>query len=126
MQTPVDTGGTRHNWHISIDSPKVEILQGTGDPMQREIPNVMGFNIRHNQKVFITNNYPNVNMIEYGGWKAPEFPNAGKSANSKVTTEGYSKKAPAGMVRLSIKEITPMIKKIAGIIYKRRGYGGSN
>jgi hypothetical protein len=86
--TPVDTGRAKGNWQCTIGSPANTILD-IEDPtgtiaegaMIATTPNQAG------SKVYLTNNLPYIQKLEYG----------------------HSTKAPAGMVRVSIDRFAEVV-----------------
>ena len=53
----------------------------------------------------MTNNLPYIQKLEYGG-----YPNPAKTGDK--TVNGYSKQAPAGMVRISLEQIKNELSEI--------------
>jgi hypothetical protein len=74
--TPVDTGRAKGNWQCTIGSPAntTNQLADSEGAMIATVPNEAG------RKVYLTNNLPYIQKLEYG----------------------HSTKAPNGMVRVSI------------------------
>jgi hypothetical protein len=77
QMTPVDTGRARGNWQCTIGAPFTG-EDDTGDvlKMQNTLPRRAG------SVVYLTNNVPYIRKLEY--------------------IPGYSRQAPAGMVRVSV------------------------
>ena len=112
MRTPVLTGHARHNWRPSLNAPVDQEQEGvyggesTGDPITgeergrwqevrrqlRAMP--MG------QTLWISNNAPYIGMLEFGGYPA-----------GPGTINGFSKKAPNGMVGITVREVLEGIYK---------------
>ena len=106
LRTPVLTGHARHNWMPSINTQVTEEQEGvfggdrTGEPItsqerlrwkavRKELQSMpIG------QTVWICNNVPYINRLEFGGY--PDGPN---------TVNGFSKKAPQGMVGVTLIEV---------------------
>lgn len=109
-KTPVDTGRARGNWNIGVDSPDGTWSdlkrEGAGPAMPREIPPGVGLGHR----VYLTNSVPYIEVLEYGG-----YPNPPKRGTGK-TIGGFSRQAPAGMVRITAVELQPVAEEIAGKI----------
>jgi hypothetical protein len=82
QMSPVDTGRFRNNWYLSIGySPNVATNTGadkSGSAALTRIANGLG-SAKLGDLIWITNNLPYATRLEYG----------------------YSKQAPAGMVRIS-------------------------
>ena len=73
--TPVDTGRARGNWHCTVGTPFAgQDATGIDGSIQAAIPRRAG------SVVYLTNNVPYIQKLEYGG----------------------SQQAPAGMVRVSV------------------------
>lgn len=79
--TPVDSGRAKGNWQCTIGAPvMVENWQSDSESAMRgTVPRRAG------SVVYLTNNVPYINRLEYEGW---------------------SQQAPAGMVRVSIARFT--------------------
>jgi len=92
-KTPVDTGRARANWNVSIgepDSSTTEKTRKSPKPLS-SMPEPKG-----DESIFITNNLPYIETLEYGG-----YPKKPKGGNDK-TINGYSKQAPEGMVGVTL------------------------
>jgi hypothetical protein len=94
-RSPVDTGRFRSNWQVTIGAPATGTL-----PTEDKSGNVAiaagqqalaSFQV--GPAVFITNNLPYGPRLEYEGW---------------------SKQAPAGMVRVTVAEYESLIRKAIG------------
>ena len=72
--TPVDTGRAKGNWQCTIGSP------ATGEAMTNEMTMIATVPQHAGAKVYLTNNLPYIQKLEYG----------------------HSQQAPSGMVRISI------------------------
>jgi hypothetical protein len=117
MKTPVDTGRARANWFPSMGSP----VQGH-DPAASDksgantLANIERFlysnRIVGEGVVWLTNNLPYIEVLEYGG-----FPNPPKYERTKgrgvwdkingwgsKVVGGFSSQAPNGMVRVTLEE----------------------
>lgn len=102
-KTPVDTGRARGNWNISVgkvdsstdDNRKGIRYKGTGD-----VPNPNG-----DESIFISNNLPYIETLEYGGYPDPVKKgtwNKKKKRYEIRSVGGYSKQAPNGMVGVTL------------------------
>lgn len=92
QRSPVDTGRLRGNWQASLDAP-IETPIDTLDPdgmvaTDKAIDAVMAFPV--GQVTYLANALPYAYRIEYEGW---------------------SKQAPAGMVRLAARELSDAVQK---------------
>jgi hypothetical protein len=108
--TPVDTGRARNNWFLTVTNPSVKET-GTGGSNQLEkLPeNVLG------KKIFFTNNLPYMTTLEYGGFPNPvKLGSYDKQLGTyvKLSEGGFSKQAPQGFVRISLKRAQQKIKQI--------------
>lgn len=102
--TPVDTGLLRGNWQTSVGTPKDGELVTTdkqGNRAKTIIPNKLG---NFGDTVHMVNNLPYAKVAEYGEWNGP---------SEKVTGDGYSMQAPAGMVRKNVARFKTILKRIA-------------
>lgn len=116
--TPVhfkDGGRLRNNWFLSVDNPEfkttlIKSKQGTSSYMQlNEMPkSVIG------KKIYFTNNMPYAAVVEYGGYPNP--PKYGTYVDGagfqKLSSGGYSKQAPRGMVRINMVKLQNEIKRL--------------
>lgn len=92
LRTPVDTGRARGNWIPTANTPGIgydnETLDKTG---QKAIDAATAIaQMTNSEKFILTNNLPYIGVLEYQGW---------------------SKQAPAGMVRISVIEFQDAINK---------------
>lgn len=106
LRTPVLTGHARHNWVPTLNTPEQDEQEGvyggqtTGDPITSEERRRWQAARRElrklpvGQTLWISNNAPYIGMLEFGGY--PEGPG---------TTNGFSKKAPHGMVGITLREV---------------------
>lgn len=81
LDTPVDKGVLRNNWFVALDSPSSETTmeEGTGSGAIVEADSILK-NVDLDTEVFITNNLPYAETIEF---------------------DGHSAQAPEGMVRIN-------------------------
>lgn len=86
LKTPVDTGRARANWFTSIGSPSINITESTDPSGSATIANSLSaISEATGNVLWITNNLPYIYRLEFEGW---------------------SRQAPAGMVRVTINDIT--------------------
>lgn len=118
MRSPVDLGPFRGNWMVGIGSPDTradgaEDLQPFGSP-----PSQVTFAdwlaalevITFTKVIYITNNLPYARVIEYG-----EYGNPPGTANGPRTVNGFSKMAPAGVVRVTVLEYADIVAKVVEV-----------
>lgn len=87
--TPVDSGRARSNWFIglSVGSEVNKTNKRRGPQyINKELPQDL-----LNNKVYLYNNLPYINALEFGGY-----------GEGPKTSNGFSDQAPAGMVRVSL------------------------
>lgn len=104
-ETPVDKGYLRANWLISFDNPRTEQLDRadkSGEISKAEARELVKVS-DGDQKIYLCNNLPYAWKAEFGGWNGP---------SAKVTDEGYSKQAPAGMVRKNVIRIGRIVTTV--------------
>lgn len=92
MDTPVLTGRLRGNWQTSIGSPvlaTVDRTDLTGAQAIAEVERTAAL-MKSDDAAYLTNNLPYVEVIEYEGW---------------------SKKAPEGMVRRNVERFRRLISE---------------
>lgn len=92
-KTPVDTGRARANWNISAGRSDTSVTENTRTTPK---PKTVMPNPEGDESIFISNNLPYIETLEYGG-----YPKDPKGGNGK-TINGYSKQAPEGMVGVTL------------------------
>ena len=120
QKTPVDTGHLRGNWQVFANSPKTNTvsrkIKVNGLPEAKTINSLTASKFTGLQKIFIANNLPYASVIEEGKYpsspKKGSYLKAGQTKHGatgagwfKFSMGGYSKQAPNGMARITIKEI---------------------
>lgn len=104
LKTPVaeEFGGrARANWFPSLDAPSSNITTKTDPTGSSAIAAARPLAEKAAGRVFyLTNNLPYIRHLEYGLYGTPQG-----SANGPKTIGGFSKQAPAGMVRVTINEV---------------------
>jgi hypothetical protein len=103
--SPVDTGRFRMNWQASGSSPASGTIPGTdvsGDKASSDAANFVTATSDW-QELTLTNNLPYAEVLEFGG-----YPGDGPN-----TIGGYSKQAPAGMVRVNITRFNTLLNEEA-------------
>lgn len=105
LASPVDTGRFRMNWQATTDTPATGILVGNDPSGSRAINAATNFvtNSAQWDEFRFTNNLPYAEVIEFGG-----YPGDGPN-----TTGGFSKQAPAGVVRVTVKRFQRLIDEAA-------------
>lgn len=97
MDTPVEEGTLRANWRTSDSNPITEpVSSNEWQKAIEDMTRVVNGADLNNTEMFLTNNLPYGPVVEYG-----LYPNPPKSEEGK-TIGGFSKKAPAGMVRRNV------------------------
>jgi hypothetical protein len=111
MATPRDTGLLRGAWQIGINQVP------TGTPMRIDpggLSTLQSINgdslaIKAGDTVYLVNNTVYANMVEFGGWRPPQFTpgmphkyKGDKAPRVRTTPEGFSLQAPAGMARIAV------------------------
>ena len=104
-QTPVDEGRARNNWFLSRSSPSGETTTSSSDNGSSSFAQLgnMPLDVL-DKKIFFTNNLPYIETLEYGGYPNP-------SSGTK-TAGGFSKQAPTGWVRKTLKSMAKKIRSI--------------
>lgn len=99
--TPVDTGRLRANWQSSRDIPASGRLASTD---QGAALKQVAATVHKDPGIYyLTNNLPYAAHAEFGLWnKGP-----------KTTSAGFSKKAPAGMVRKNVQRLLSILARAA-------------
>jgi len=102
--SPVDTGRFRANWFLTGQQQSAQVTAST-DPSGAKTKQTMegkALSIKDWSVFTITNNLPYANVIEYGGY-----------GDGPLTTAGFSKQAPQGVVRVNIKRFNQLLEKEA-------------
>jgi hypothetical protein len=120
MDTPVDTGRARANWQVSVGEPAQGDISGTE-------PNKVGLDAAQlstvngstgDQPVFLTNNLPYASMLEFGGYTGGNDIPVGEDGATKSNSKGYSKQAPAGMVRRNVARFNNIVHTVLSSVRK--------
>lgn len=101
LKTPVDTGRARGNWMPSLDVPDGTISTRVDPSGGSAIAEIQALAKQASGRIFyLSNNLPYIRHLEYGLYGQPQG-----SANGPKTIGGFSKQAPAGMVRTTINQV---------------------
>lgn len=95
VNTAIDTGNYMGNSIVSIGAPDYSVnmnLDILGTEMQNAARAVL-LDLKPYSKVFVQNNSPYGEMLEFGGYNGPTV---------KVTDAGYSRMAPRGTYGISV------------------------
>lgn len=105
-KTPVDTGAARGNWQIGYDSMPTGVVANKDTSRGSAAPAIAGKLDKPiiGHTIYLVNNLPYIGVLEYGG-----YPNPAKTGTK--TSGGYSKQAPAGMVRVTVAEISQRVQE---------------
>jgi len=101
-KTPVDDGSHRGNWMASVGEIDTNysdtIRDPSGESSVKRAYSVVG-GAGQDQDIYLSNSGPAINVLEYGG-----YPTRGGNgpSNGPKTVNGFSRQAPAGMVRVNI------------------------
>lgn len=92
-KTPVDTGRARGNWTIKPGTPDTAVYDNTVPKYRSldDVPKPDG-----DEPIFISNNLPYIEKLEYGTYPNPPKKQTGKTIN------GFSCKAPEGMIGVTL------------------------
>lgn len=103
-KTPVDTGRLRANWQATIGQPATGEVDAEDKQGRMTIQKIVGpAKLASGQIFYLSNNLPYAVVAEYGMWPKGD-------GEGKVTADGYSTQAPAGMVRVTMAEIVRIFK----------------
>ena len=113
--TPARKGVARNNWFLSEGSPtgtfKASPSVGGSASLNSVLRNmpqsVLG------KTLYFTNNTPYINVLEYGGYPNPvKYGSYFEGRFQKLSSGGYSKQAPGGFARKSIKLMQAKIRTL--------------
>jgi hypothetical protein len=124
-RTPVDTGAARQNWLVTLNRETFET-----DPSKHKGQHGLATGqkvidqAKGDDTIFIQNNIPYINMLEYGGWpKVPAkmertkklgLPKRSRSFTDtglSKTVNGFSRQAPNGMVGVTLAKAASFFEK---------------
>lgn len=93
LRSPVDTGRFRANWAAGVGAPNLTTTLATDKAGQGTIAKLTSAALRWDGEgdIYVTNSLPYAQRLEYG----------------------YSKQAPAGMVRITVAEFQTMVDAAA-------------
>jgi hypothetical protein len=106
--TPVDTGALRANWFPSFESVTHQTIDydgaaGAAQVSYERAQQAIG-DFTMGKRFFFSNSLPYAAVVEYGMYPDPPA-NPGKNADGETkTVGGFSRQAPAGMVRLNVEK----------------------
>lgn len=100
LKTPVDTGRARANWFTSVGSPSGNVTASTDPSGSSAISSgLSAISQATGNVLWITNNLPYIYRLEFGTYN-----------NGPKTVGGFSRQAPAGMVRVTINDIARQLR----------------
>ena len=104
--TPVDKGMLINNWYAANTSPSKRKNKSRDPSGKKSIGRVAKAlrRLKLGQTFYLTNNLPYAAVVEYG-----RYPNPSRAKNPK-TRNGFSKQAPAGMMRLGLRRALQKIR----------------
>ena len=102
---PVDSGRSRANWMVGLKTPSAATTDATDKQGNSTVSAMVQFiNANKDSPEFtLANNLPYAHVIEYGG-----YPGDGPN-----TVGGYSKQAPAGVVRVNVSRFEAILDEQA-------------
>jgi hypothetical protein len=94
QRSPVRSGRFRANWQVGIDAIPTGLIRVNDVTGELAISKATAaiMKLKAGQKIHLVNNLPYARRLEYG----------------------YSRQAPAGMVRITVREFQGLLKKAAG------------
>lgn len=104
-KSPVDTGRFRANWNVSKDAVNAATTDSTSQA-RGEAEVAKALTLEAGGVVYMANGLPYARALEYG-----LYPNPPKKPTGK-TVGGFSKQAPAGMVRLTAQEFSDYVQRV--------------
>ncbi len=109
METPVKKGVLRNNWFAQIGSGSSETTTDGDSSGQQTISRIERTLLATDlvRDIYLTNNMPYAYVVEYGGYPNPPEGGEGYTAN------GFSLKAPDGMVRVNALRWDSIVKNNA-------------
>lgn len=116
MKSPVDTGRFRANWMVGVGDFSAKTSEAFDLDGERAIAAGMGVinNVKAGQVVYIYNNLPYGPVLEYGLYpNPPMYGSWDRKTKSMVikSLNGFSRQAPAGMVRITLRELSGAMRQ---------------
>ena len=111
LDTPVDDGSLRANWHFDVDKVNTDTdtskTSNEGLKAGEELAAKLKADGTKFEYISISNNLPYARVVEYGLYPDPPKIDSGKTEN------GYSKLAPEGMFRKNLLKFHSTARKNA-------------
>lgn len=99
--TPVDTGRARGAWTVGVGAePATSPIRDDKEGSAAIAEVIAKTPAGAGQETFMINNMPYIEKLENGGYNGP---------TDKVTAEGFSTQAPAGMVRINLARVQRIV-----------------
>ena len=116
METPADTGVTRNSWFLSVNNPSTNTGRAKNKSGSGSLSSILKMPVWVlGIKIYYTNNRPNINVLEYGGFPKPvkkgSYIKRSKSFEI-LSINGYSKQAPNGWVRTTLISMQNKIRSL--------------
>lgn len=111
LKTPVDTGRARGNWQVTSGKAADKTTENK-QPIHRSKSDLPENN--NDESYFISNNLPYINTLEYGGYPDPVKKGTwdkNKKTYVKKSQNGFSKRAPNGMVGVTVANAETYLKQ---------------
>lgn len=112
LSTPVDTGRARGNWQTTVDYPTRLTIERLDPSGANAIADAKAFGGGAGKITYLSNNLPYIAVLEYGLYPNP--PKSGRTIKGVSyglnTINGFSRQAPAGMVRINMARISDIIR----------------
>lgn len=120
LKTPVDTGRLRANWQVGLNVTDATTTD-SDDPVSRAEARLGSFEA--GMTIYLTNALPYAAAVEYGLYPDPPklgtyVPKGSSRAGFsgpgyvQLSSGGYSKQAPSGMVRITLVEYGAYLQKV--------------
>jgi len=107
-QTPVDTGRLKNNWYASNRRVGIRTNKQTDPSGKKSMARVDKAlsRLKVGQRFHFFNNLPYARVVEFGLYPNPPKKGTGKTVN------GFSKKAPQGMLRIHANGFVNVMNKV--------------
>jgi len=117
--TPVDSGALRASWVIGVNVVSADKVSVSGGKLGKGGASMIAkqqlaklSTVKAGDSVNITNNQPYAGVVEYGLFLGN---------GPKITQDGYSTQAPAGMLRKSVQIVENSIINASSVWMRVRG-----
>lgn len=106
-------GNVRFNWQ-SGRTVNSKVLKGSSFKGKDFAQKAISGKLKNGKPVYIFNNHPAINVLEYGGYPTPvkKGTKLRGGGYEKRSANGFSRQAPKGMIRVAIRRIQTKLTRL--------------